>query len=150
MEDYVEKQEAGGGKDDVVAEEELDPEIGIAVAGEDGGGGADHGQQSRNEDGEENEGEKQFAIAAADGERSEEDAVADESPCAERENQKEKPRLALNVEVVHDEEDGREDDLDDGDEEEVGDDLGEVELCAGSGSHALVLRVGLAGRVAGE
>jgi len=41
------------------------------------------------------------------------------------------------VEVVHDEEDGGEDDLHDGDEEEVGDDLGEIEFRAGSGRHAL-------------
>jgi len=55
VEDYVEEQEAGGGEDDVVAEEEFDPEVGVAVAGEDGGGGADHGQKCWNEDGKEDE-----------------------------------------------------------------------------------------------
>ena len=41
------------------------------------------------------------------------------------------------MEVVEDEEDGREDDLDDGDEEEVGQHLGEKHFGAGGGGHAL-------------
>ncbi len=43
VEDYVEEEPACGGEDDVVADEELDPEAGIAFAGEDAGGGEDHG-----------------------------------------------------------------------------------------------------------
>ena len=82
VEDYVEQEQADGGEDDVVAGEELDPECGVTVAGEDGGGGADHGQQSWDEDGKEDEREQQFAVAAADGERGEEDTVAYEGPCA--------------------------------------------------------------------
>ena len=40
---HVEEQQASGGEDDVLAEEELDPQGGVAVAGEDGAGGQDHG-----------------------------------------------------------------------------------------------------------
>jgi len=35
VEDHIEQEQADGGEDDVVAEEELDPEGGVAVAGED-------------------------------------------------------------------------------------------------------------------
>ena len=85
VEDDIEEEEAGGGEDDVVAEEHLDPEGGVAVAGEDGAGGLDHGEKSGNEDGEEDEREKELAIAAADGEGGEEGSVGDQSPGAERE-----------------------------------------------------------------
>src|ERR1700735_1161444 len=82
VEDDVKEEQAGGGENDVVAEEHFDPKGGIAVAGEDVGGGLDHGLKSGNEDGKEDEGEKKLAAAAADGERGEEDSVDDEGPCA--------------------------------------------------------------------
>jgi hypothetical protein len=137
VEDDVEEQEAGGGEDDVVAEEHFDPEGGVAVAGQDVARGLDHGEQSGNEDGKEDEREKEFAVAAADGERGEEDSVDDQSPGAEWKNEGQLPGVAGDVKVVEDEEEGREDDLDDGDEEEVGDGFGEVELGARRRDHAL-------------
>ncbi len=137
VEDDVEEKQAGGGEDDVVTEEHFDPEGGVAVAGEDVAGGLDHGEQSGNEDGKENQREKEFAIAAADGERGEEDSVDDQGPGAERKNEGQLPGWPCNVKVVEDEEEGREDDLDDGDEEKVGDGFGEEEFCARRRDHAL-------------
>ena len=57
VEDYVKEQQTYGGEDDVVAEEHLDPEHGIGIAGEDVAGGLDHGEQRGNENGEEDERE---------------------------------------------------------------------------------------------
>ena len=82
MEDYVEEKQAHGSEDDVVAEEHFDPEGGVAFAGEDGGGGEDHGEQGGDEDGEENEREKEFAVTAADGEGGEEGSVGYQGPGA--------------------------------------------------------------------
>ena len=82
--------------------------------------------------------EKQkLAVAAADGERGEENSVDDQGPGAEGENESQLPRVAGDAEVIEDEEKGREYDLDDGDEYEVGDGLGEVELGARRRDHAL-------------
>ena len=50
VEDGFEEQDADGGVDDVVAGELLDPEVdldGVELAGEDAGGGLDHGEQRR-------------------------------------------------------------------------------------------------------
>ncbi len=137
MEDDVEEQQAGGGEDDVVTEQHFDPEGGVAVAGEDGRDRLDHSEKSGNENGKEDEGEEELAIAAADGEGGEKDSVDDQGPGAERENEGQLPGIAGDAEVIEDEEEGRENDLDDGDEEEVGDGFGEVELCAGRRNHAL-------------
>ena len=137
VEDDVEEEQAGGGEDDVVAEEHFDPEGGVAVAGEDGGDSLDHGQQRGNEDGKKDERQEKLAVAAADGERGEEGSVGHERPGTERKNQQQLPCVAEDVEVVHDHEDGREDDLHDGDEEKVGQHLGEKHVGAGDGSHAL-------------
>src|SRR5580658_3299929 len=123
MKNNLEEQEADGGEDNVVAGEQLDPESGVAVAGKDGACGQHHGQKRRHEDGKENQRQQQFAVAAADGERGEEGSVGDKRPGAEREHQQQLPGLALDMQVVEDEKDGREDQLDDGNEEEVGDDL---------------------------
>src|SRR5580698_8832989 len=130
VEDDVEEQQAGGGEDDVVAEEHFDPECWVAIAGEDVGGGLDHGLKGGNEDGKENEREKKLAAAAADGEGGEEDSVGDQSPCAEWNNQGQLPGWPNDVEVIEDEEKRREDELHDGDEEKVGDGLGKIELRA--------------------
>src|SRR5580698_9882320 len=130
VEDDVEEQQAGGGEDDVVAEEHFDPECWVAIAGEDVGGGLDHGLKSGNEDGKEDEREKKLAAAAAYGERGEEYSVDDECPRAERNNEGQLPGRPGDVKVIEDEEEGREDELHNGDEEKVGNGLGEVELCA--------------------
>ena len=137
VENYVEEEQADGGEDDVVAEEELDPEDGVAVAGEDGASGEDHGQQGGHEDGEEDEREEEFAVAAADGEGSEEGSVGDQGPGAEREDEQQLPGLALNAEVVEDKEDRGQDQLNDRDEEEVGEHFGQEEVRARGGGHAL-------------
>ena len=78
-----------------------------------------------------------LAVAATDGKSGEEDSVGDQCPRAERKDERQLPRVAGDMKVVEDEEEGREDDLDDGDEEKVGKNLGEVKLCAGRGDHTL-------------
>ena len=124
VEDYVEEEEAYGGEYDVVAEEHFDPEGGVAFAGKDGGGSEDHGEQGGDEDGEEYEREQEFAVTAADGERGEEGSVGDQGPGTQGQNQRQLPGLALDMKVIEDEKDGGEQQLDDGDEEEVGEDFG--------------------------
>jgi len=50
------------------------------------------------------------------------------------ENDRQEPGLALDVKVIEDEKERSQDHLDDGNEEEVRDDLGEVEFRAGVGA----------------
>ena len=92
---HIKQQQADGGEDDVVAQQQLDPERGIAVAGKNGAGGQHHGQQSRHEDGKQNQRQQQFAVAAADGERGKERSVGHQRPCAQGQHQQQLPRLAL-------------------------------------------------------
>src|ERR1035441_3489830 len=137
VKDDVEEQQADGGEDNVVAEEQLDPQRWVALAGEDRRGGLDHRQQSRNEDGKENQREQQFAVAAADGERGKEDAVSDQRPRTQRQNQRQQPGLAGDVQVIKDKEKRRQNDLDNGDKKEIRQHFGQIKLRAGSGNHAL-------------
>ena len=82
------------GEDDVVAEQVFDPEAGVGLAGEDGGGGLDHGEQRGDRDGEEDEREHGFAGAGAQRERGEEGSVQHEGPGAQRQDDEQKPAAA--------------------------------------------------------
>src|SRR5580658_3558858 len=128
VENYIEQQQADGGEDDVIAEQKLDPERRVAVAGEDGACGEHHGQKRRHEDGKKNERQQQFAVAARDGERGEEGSVGHQCPGSQRQHKKQLPGLALDVQVVEDEKDRRKHQLDDGNKEEVGDHLGQKQV----------------------
>src|ERR1035441_6622569 len=134
VKDNVEEQQADGGEDDVLADQQLDPERGVALASEDHGGGLDHRQQSRNEDGKEDQREQQFAVAAADGENGKEDAVRDQRPRSQRQQQRQQPGLAGDVKVIKDKEKWCQNNLDNGDKEEVCQHFGEITLRAGRGN----------------
>src|SRR5271157_5000360 len=104
MKDDVEQQQADGCEDDVVAEEQLDPQRGVAVSCEDVGGGPHHGQQGGNEDRKENQGQEEFAVAAANSQCCKENSVGNQRPGAQGQNNGEQPGVALDMKVVEDQE----------------------------------------------
>jgi len=138
LQDGVKEKQAYGGEDDVVAGQHLDPhQSGVAVvASEHVLDGQNHGQQGGQKDGEEDQRQQELAVAAADGEGGEEGAVGDQGPGAQRDDQQQEPWVSQRVEVIEDEKDGAEDELNEGDEEEVGEDFGEKEGCSVGGGHA--------------
>ena len=55
VEDYIEQQQTNGGENDVVADQQLDPERRIAFAGEDRSAGNHHRQQRREKNRKQNQ-----------------------------------------------------------------------------------------------
>src|ERR1700692_408126 len=74
------EKDADGGEDDVVTGQLSDPTRdldGIEICCEDAGRSLDHGQQGGQGDGEEQQGEEEFAVAGAQAEGGEEGSVDD-------------------------------------------------------------------------
>jgi len=140
VEDGFKEQNADGGVDDVVASELGYPGAdlyGVEFACEDAGGGLHHHEKRGQGDGQEDEGEEHLAVAGAEAEGGEEGSVDDEGPCAEGENDKEKPGVTEDVQVEEDDEDGGEDGFDDEDEEEISEGFAEEECGGRGGGHAV-------------
>ena len=125
VQDGLEQEQADGGENYVISEEHLDPEGWVGVSAEDGGDGQHHGQQRGHENGKQDQRQKHFAVARADGERGEERSVDEDSPGAERHGEEQHPDVAERAQVVKDGEQRSQQQLDCADEEKVGEDFAE-------------------------
>src|SRR5207237_7237768 len=125
-----------GGENYIVNRQELEAERGRVLAGKNGGGGAYHGQQRRNADGEQQQGQHELAAAGAQRQGCEKRAIHHQRPGAEKEDPQQRARSLGDSEIKKNDEQRRHNGFQQRHENEISDGLSQKQSISGSARDA--------------
>src|SRR5437667_833596 len=136
MQDSFEQRQTHGGENYIVNRQELEAERGRVLAGKDGGGGGYHGQQRRNADGEQQQGQHELAAAGAQRQGREKRAIHHQRPGPENEDPQQRARSLGDSEIKKNDEQRRHNGFQQRHENEITEGLSQKQSISGSAGDA--------------